>query len=94
MEQTKTVISRENEKYNSKHNSPIIESKTHKSRFMAAFLAIIFGGAGIHKFYLGKAGWGLIYILFSWTFIPFIVGFIEGIIYLLMSTQEFEKKYS
>ena len=68
--------------------------KTSKSRLMAAFLAIVFGAAGIHKFYLGKPWWGLTYILFSWSFIPFIVGFVEGIIYLLMPDQEFEKKYT
>lgn len=61
---------------------------------MAAFLAIVFGGAGIHKFYLGKAGWGIIYIVFSWTFIPMLLGFIEGISYLLMSDKSFELKYS
>lgn len=76
------------------HNSPITESKTNRSRGMAAFLSIVFGGAGIHKFYLGKPWWGLAYILFSWTFIPMLLGFIEGIMFLGMSNQEFEKKYS
>lgn len=61
---------------------------------MAVFLAIFFGGFGIHKFYLGRAGWGLVYIFFSWTFIPLIFGVIEGIFYLIMSNQEFQKKYS
>lgn len=75
-------------------NSPISESRTSRSRLMAAFLAIVFGGAGIHKFYLGKATWGLLYILFSWSFIPMIVGFIEGFSYLLMSDKSFELKYS
>lgn len=81
-------------KYKSKYDSPTIETKTNRSRIMAAFLAIILGGAGIHKFYLGKAGWGIIYLLFSWTFIPIILGFFEGIIYLTMSDDSFEAKYS
>ncbi len=80
--------------YSSKNGSPVLEVKTNRSRHMAAFLAIIFGGAGIHKFYLGKAGWGLVYILFSWTFIPMIIGFIEGIGYLLMSDKSFELQYA
>lgn len=69
-------------------------TKETRSRLMAAFLAIVFGGAGIHKFYLGKAGWALIYILFSWTFIPMFFGFIEGLIYLMMSDKSFISKYS
>ncbi len=77
-----------------KHHSPITESKTNRSRIMAALLAIFFGFLGLHKFYLGKATWGLIYLFFSWTFIPMILGVIEGLMFLLMSDQEFQKKYS
>lgn len=69
------------------------KKKSDKSRIMAAVLAICLGGLGIHKFYLGEAGWGLIYFIFSWTFIPAIAGFVEGIILLTMSDKEFEKKY-
>lgn len=43
-------------------------------------LAIFLGGLGIHKFYAGKVGMGIIYILFSWTLIPSVIGFIEGIL--------------
>jgi hypothetical protein len=32
-------------------------------------------------------------LLFSWTFIPAIIGFIEGIIYLVMSDNDLEEKY-
>jgi len=88
------MISKKNSKHQVSHNSPVIESRNNKSRLMAVFLAIFFGGFGIHKFYLGRAGWGLVYIFFSWTFIPLIFGVIEGIFYLIMSNQEFQKKYS
>ena len=70
------------------------KKKSDKSRIMAAVLAICLGGLGIHKFYLGQVGWGLIYFIFSWTFIPALAGFIEGIIFLTMSYKTFEKKYS
>lgn len=76
-----------------RHN-PIIETRTNRSRMVAALLAIFLGGIGVHKFYLGKAGWGLIYFIFSWTFLPAIIGFIEGLTYLFMSDKEFEKNYS
>ena len=45
-----------------------------------AVLAILLGGLGIHKFYAGKIGMGILYILFCWTAIPGIIGLIEGII--------------
>jgi len=77
-----------------KHHSLITESKTNRSRRMAGFLAIILGDIGVHKFYLGKPWWGLIYFVFSWTFIPLIIGVIEGIMYLSMPDQEFKSKYS
>ena len=64
-----------------------------KSRIAAALLAFFLGGFGVHKFYLGSIGWGIVYLLFCWTFIPSIVAFIEFIIYLCTSDEEFAKKY-
>ncbi len=45
----------------------------------ATILAIFLGGIGAHHFYLGRAGVGVIYLLFSWTFIPVILGLLEAI---------------
>lgn len=64
-----------------------------KSKTVAAILAILLGDFGIHKFYLGQTGMGILYLVFFWTFIPSIVGLIEGIRYLIMSDEEFAKKY-
>lgn len=63
-------------------------------RTTAAILALLLGGVGAHKFYLGNTGMGIIYLLFSWTFIPLIVGFIEGIMYLTKSDDEFAQAYA
>jgi len=65
-----------------------------RSRIGAALFALILGGLGIHKFYLGQTGMGVLYLVFCWTFIPAIVGFIEGIIFLTMSDEAFKAKYS
>jgi TM2 domain-containing membrane protein YozV len=65
----------------------------NKSRIVAAILAFFLGGLGIHKFYLGQIGWGIIYLIFCWTFIPSIVAFIEFIIYLCTSDEDFARKY-
>lgn len=64
-----------------------------KNRIVAALLAILLGGLGIHKFYLGQTGMGILYLLFCWTFIPALVGFVEGILYLMQSDATFEAKY-
>jgi TM2 domain-containing membrane protein YozV/ribosomal protein L40E len=64
-----------------------------RNRIAAALFAILLGGLGIHKFYLGRVGQGILYLVFFWTFIPALVGFIEGIIYLTMSDRDFEEKY-
>ncbi len=64
-----------------------------KSKVVAALLAIFLGGLGAHKFYLGQTGMGIIYLCFCWTFIPAVIAFIEGIIYLTMSDEQFAIKY-
>jgi TM2 domain-containing membrane protein YozV len=64
------------------------------NRIIAGLLAVFFiGGIGAHKFYMGRAGAGLLYLLFCWTFIPFTIAIWEGIIYLLMTDEAFEEKY-
>lgn len=42
--------------------------------------ALFLGGLGVHKFYAGKIGLGVVYLLFCWTFIPAIIALVEGII--------------
>ncbi|MFW5968646.1 MAG: NINE protein [Persicimonas sp.] len=64
-----------------------------KSKATAAILAFFLGGLGIHKFYLNKGGQGLLYFLFSWTFIPAFIALIEGIMYLTMDDHAFQQKY-
>ncbi len=65
-----------------------------KNKLIAALLALFLGGIGIHKFYLGKGGQGILYLLFCWTFIPGIIAFIECIIYLTMSEEKFNQKFN
>jgi len=63
-----------------------------KSKVAAGLLGIFLGGIGIHKFYMGKIGMGILYLLFCWTGIPAVVGFIEGIIYLCSNDENFQLK--
>lgn len=64
-----------------------------KSKALAVLLALFLGGIGMHKFYLGKPLWGIIYLVFCWSYIPSIISFVEGIIYLCTSENEFQAKY-
>jgi TM2 domain-containing membrane protein YozV/ribosomal protein L37AE/L43A len=65
----------------------------NKSKVAAFLIAWFLGGIGIHKFYLGRTGQGVLYLLFCWTFIPAILSFIEGIIYITMDDERFWQKY-
>jgi TM2 domain-containing membrane protein YozV len=70
---------------------------TPKNRQVAVILA--FAGmaipvAGFHKFYLGQPGWGLIYLLLSWTPIPHIASAIEAVWYLTPNSPHFDDNFS
>lgn len=64
-----------------------------KSRLAAVLFVFFLGGFGFHKFYLGQIGMGILYLLLCWTFIPVALGMIEGILFLIMSDEDFVKKY-
>lgn len=70
-----------------------VSAPNGKNKIVAALLAFFLGGFGAHKFYLGQVGLGILYLIFFWTMIPFIVAFIEFILFLVMSDQEFNRKF-
>jgi TM2 domain-containing membrane protein YozV len=59
-----------------------------------ALLAFFLGAFGAHKFYVGKYGQGILYILFCWTGIPGLIAFIEFIIYLCTPGEKIAQKYT
>jgi TM2 domain-containing membrane protein YozV len=63
------------------------------NRYVYALLAGWFGLFGLHKFYLGRTTEGIKYLIFWWTFIPWIYAGIDAIKVLFMSDEEFRKKY-
>lgn len=65
---------------------------TPKSKTTAGILAILFGGFGLHRFYLGQ-WWGIFYLLLFWAAVPAIIALVEGIVFLFMSNEKWEKKY-
>ena len=78
-------------------------SSGEKSKVAAGLLGIFLGSLGIHKFYLGYGKEGVIMLLVGLlggiiTFgiaaaIVGLIGFIEGIIYLTKSDEEFDRIY-
>ena len=71
----------------------VILTGAEPSRFVAMMLALFLGGLGIHKFYLGKTGLGVAYLVFCWTLIPAMIGFIDFILLAAMPPAEFARKY-
>ncbi|MBQ6554091.1 MAG: TM2 domain-containing protein [Firmicutes bacterium] len=67
-----------------------------RSKLAAFFLAIFFGGFGVHNFYLGYDSKALIQLscslIFSWTFIVpigiWIWAFVEGIMAITGSLKD------
>jgi TM2 domain-containing membrane protein YozV len=62
-----------------------------KNASTAVLLCFFLGGFGAHKFYMGRTGIGLLYLLFSWTLVPALFSLIEC---FLVSAQvrEFNSK--
>jgi len=72
-------------------NRPAIPGAEKK--IVAGILAILLGGFGIHKFYLGYTKEGIIQLILSLVCIGGIIGLIEGILYLTKSDEEFVATY-
>ncbi|MBB2196496.1 TM2 domain-containing protein [Gluconacetobacter dulcium] len=79
-----------------------INTSGEKSKVVAGLLAIFLGGFGIHKFYLGYNKAGIVMLLFTmFGFLFFgipgaiiwLIGLIEGVIYISKSDQDFFETY-
>ncbi|WP_297207144.1 NINE protein [uncultured Brachyspira sp.] len=57
-------------------------------------LSLLFAGVGIQKFYLGQVKRGVLYVLFFWTFIPYLLCVIDLLRFVFMSDEEFNLKYN
>lgn len=65
-----------------------------KNRTTAAILALFLGGLGVHRFYLGAPVRGFLYLIFSFTLIPAILGFFTSLKLFAMSDREFNASYN
>lgn len=81
------------QKYEAWNEPPRAEPENKK--LLCGILAILIGYLGVHKFILGYTKEGIIQIIISIVTCGFggIIPFIEGIIYLTKSDQEFYQTY-
>lgn len=75
-----------------------IQARADK-KIAAGICGILLGSLGVHKFILGYTTSGLIMLLITLltcgigAFVPWVIGLIEGIIYLTKSDEEFVRTY-
>jgi TM2 domain-containing membrane protein YozV len=75
----------------------IILKKTgekYRDKLTAIILSLFFGAFGFQKFYLGEINKGTYSVLFSWTFIPMLIGLIDFIKLAVMNEMKFNNLYN
>ena len=65
-----------------------------RDKTIAAVLAFFGGFVGIHRFYLGQIGLGILYVFLMFTGISFLLGLIDFVVFLGMDREDFERKYN
>lgn len=69
-----------------------------RNKYVAAIIAFLAGPLGIHRFYLGRTGSGIVMLVLTCTIIGLIVSvpwaIIDMIRYLVMSDSEFAQRYA
>jgi TM2 domain-containing membrane protein YozV len=72
--------------------------RSDRNKLVAALLAFLVGPLGIHRFYVGRVGSGIVMLLLSFTFIGLLVtvpwALIDMIRYLVMTERDFADRYA
>ena len=68
-----------------------------RNKYVAAVMAFVIGTLGIHRFYLGRTGSGIVMLVLTLTLAGLLISapwaLIDTIRYLLMSDDEFAARY-
>lgn len=69
-----------------------------RNKYIAAIIAFFLGPLGVHRFYLGRTGSGIVMLVLTCTIVGLIISapwaLIDMIRYLVMSDREFAARYS
>ena len=72
--------------------------QTDRNKYVAALIAFLFGPLGIHRFYLGRIGTGVLMLILSVSVIGLALSvpwaLIDMVRYLVMSDREFAARYA
>lgn len=81
--------------YNNPEQKQYNNNYRSEKKLAAGLLGILLGSFGANKFYLGYTNEGIIQIVLNIVTcgIATVVPFIEGIIYLTMSDEQFDRTY-
>lgn len=65
-----------------------------RNKTTAGLFALFLGWAGIHRFYLGQIGLGILYFFLMFFGVSLILGIIDAIVFFGMDEEDFNKKYN
>jgi TM2 domain-containing membrane protein YozV len=74
-----------------------VPTRTDRNKYVAALLAFFIGTLGVHRFYIGRTGSGVVMLVLSLTLIGLVISapwaLIDTIRFLFMSDAEFAHRY-
>ena len=65
-----------------------------RNKTAAGLFALFFGWAGVHRFYLGQVGLGVLYFFLMFLLISPVLSIIDAIVFFTMDEETFNRKYN
>lgn len=65
-----------------------------KTKFMTVLIALLLGNFWVHRMYLWQKLLWFCYLIFFWTFIPWVIALIECVYFALIKQETFDNLYN